>query len=798
MSQQVNIQDSVTLIPSGYTDLTSLTTSTSYPVDNGYADTSSTTYARFTIASGATGYLYYTFTAPSIPTGATIDSVTAQAKVRVSSTTRVTNTVCQLYSGTTAKGSNTTFASTSSSNVVTLTPGTWTLSELSNIRMRIGGTGSSSSGGGGSSSRYIYFYGATVVINYTISGTQYTIAATSQVSGATASPSTQNIMEGGSATVTIEASSIDDIMVTDNNVDVTSSLVRHDSQSGTYSPTFIPSSFDSTNSVYNTTAGDNGNGIYSTNYIENGLADYTSTTRCALYSVQGQGSVSVMYYNFDCSSIPQGATINSVSCQFKGGTQGTNYYSAYIAQLTTGTTEKGSSQSVTGSNTSASTVTIDGGSSWTRAELDDIKIKFQVTRGSSNTTTDSTWSFYGATLTVSYSVSPENPYYWTYDLTNIDDDHIIVIEEAGAYVPPEEDPEYTYWSLTISSINATTNPGTGTTRVVEGTNQTITITPSDPQLTLALDNGVDITSQLVGGVPTNTYSVATASGASYGFALNANNYYESQNAGQASSAAVARVTFNLETSCTITFRYINYAESTYDYGIFGNIDTALGTTYTADTNAYLICSTAAYNVSTEQTVTYTMSAGTHFIDVKYRKDSYTDSNNDSLQFKVEITALEGGDYTYTLNDITAKHSLIFVFGAVDYYFITSSGTDCRLFPDGQQVKLEGDSYKLTIVPDDITDTVTITDNGSSGTLERLDGYDKDNNPVVSYNYRLTNIQAAHNLMVTCTAVISDYLYLKLSGTWTQVAKVWVKEDGTWVEQDLSYLSDENIQSLIPG
>jgi len=36
----------------------------------------------------------------------------------------------------------------------------------------------------------------------------------------------------------------------------------------------------------------------------------------------------------------------------------------------------------------------------------------------------------------------------------------------------------------------------GTTRIIEGSNQTITIYPSDPQLTLALDNGVDITSQL--------------------------------------------------------------------------------------------------------------------------------------------------------------------------------------------------------------------------------------------------------------------------------------------------------------
>ena len=77
-----------------------------------------------------------------------------------------------------------------------------------------------------------------------------------------------------------------------------------------------------------------------------------------------------------------------------------------------------------------------------------------------------------------------------------------------------------------------------------------------------------------------------------------------------------------------------------------------------------------------------MSAGSHFIDVKYRKDNYTDSNNDSLQFKVSLEATgAGGDYTYTLNNITEKHS--FVFGNVSFYYINSQGTNAKLFPDGQ-------------------------------------------------------------------------------------------------------------------
>lgn len=64
----------------------------------------------------------------------------------------------------------------------------------------------------------------------------------------------------------------------------------------------------------------------------------------------------------------------------------------------------------------------------------------------------------------------------------------------------------------------------------------------------------------------------------------------------------------------------------------------------------------------------------------------------------------------TITNLQAKHSLIFVFGDVNYYFITSSGTCCRLFPDGQVVKLDGDGYRLVIVPNSNDATVTITDN----------------------------------------------------------------------------------------
>lgn len=342
-----------------------------------------------------------------------------------------------------------------------------------------------------------------------------------------------------------------------------------------------------------------------------------------------------------------------------------------------------------------------------------------------------------------------------------------------------------------------TNPYNGTTRVQEGTNQTITISPTDPQLTLALDNGVDITSQLVGGVPVNNYTVTTqVSGASYGFNLNdSTGYYVSTNNGQSKSASVARINMDFESDCLVTITYINYAEEDYDYGMFGKLDTAVATDgLTASSGSSAPSdSTSNYqiakcsNSSSTQTVSYQVPVGTHFIDVKYGKDDATDSNNDSLQWK--ITSIEatsaGGDYTYTLNNVDQKHSLVFIFGNVNYYFINSSGNDCKLYPDGQTVKLEGDSYQLRIVPNDANATVTLKDNNIDRTsaLEYESTTDKYGNTVANYVYKLTNITAQHTLEISCTA--GAKIYLKLNGTWTQYSKVYKKINGSWIEQDLS-------------
>lgn len=178
----------MTLVPSGYTGLTNMTIDSSYPIDRAYENADSTNYARFNIGVSSVGEVYLTFDTSSIPDGATISSVTARGKARVSNTTRVTNTVMQLYSDTTAKGSNRTFASQTASTQ-TITAGSWTLSELRDLRLKVGGTGSSSA-----QAKRIDFYGADVTVTYT--------AQNVSVTGVSLDKSTDSVEIEGTTTLT--------------------------------------------------------------------------------------------------------------------------------------------------------------------------------------------------------------------------------------------------------------------------------------------------------------------------------------------------------------------------------------------------------------------------------------------------------------------------------------------------------------------------------------------------------------------------------------------------------------------
>lgn len=114
------------------------------------------------------GYISYGFDVSAIPEGSVIDSVTCKAKAKRSSSG--TTGILQLYSGTTAKGSATTFTDGSMATY-TLNAGTWSWDEIQKIRLRI--TASSTQ-----QYKYIYFYGADLTVTYTYQNEKFMLKLT--------------------------------------------------------------------------------------------------------------------------------------------------------------------------------------------------------------------------------------------------------------------------------------------------------------------------------------------------------------------------------------------------------------------------------------------------------------------------------------------------------------------------------------------------------------------------------------------------------------------------------------------
>ena len=144
--------------------------------------------------------------------------------------------------------------------------------------------------------------------------------------------------------------------------------------------------------------------------------------------------------------------------------------------------------------------------------------------------------------------------------------------------------------------------------------------------------GMFMTGDIIVSPP--TYSVEAISGASYGFALDSSSYYASQNVNKAYSYAICRVVFKFPTARTVTFTCRQSSEYANDYGMIGNVDTALSLKASADSS--VIQSFKGNSTTSDQNVSFTVDAGVHFVDVKYIKNIFSNSGSDNFRFKVSI------------------------------------------------------------------------------------------------------------------------------------------------------------------
>lgn len=206
---------------------------------------------------------------------------------------------------------------------------------------------------------------------------------------------------------------------------------------------------------------------YSISNVGNAYGN-TSSSYCGVTLTRGARAYTYIYFKFDTSSIPSNAEIDSVECTTRVSIS--NQTAANVAskgaKVCSGTTEKTNAVSVT---TTVTNRTFTMGT-WTREELNDVRIKYYATRGTSNTNSNYNLRVYVGTLTVNYTV---------YE---------------------------TYYDITCSS-NSPSISFSGDGEHSSGDNVTVTIT-GDLTDAVVTDNGVDVTSSLSGSGTTHTYTIS--------------------------------------------------------------------------------------------------------------------------------------------------------------------------------------------------------------------------------------------------------------------------------------------------
>ena len=396
----------IRLVPSTY----AVSSSTYLSVSNAanmYTNTDSTTYATITntYASTSSRYLYIRgFNFNDVPSNAIINSFTVKIKGYESGLATSTSYAPRLANGTSTI-SNTTakenFGTSTKTIVVPTGALTWqqissTYGSSFTIVVYVRRSSRNTTG-------YFYCYGAEIEVDYTIP-VYHTV--TSSTSVGTISPSgATSVLEGNDYTLTINASNP---VATDNNVDVTSQLVRMTGGTDEY----VPYNFTRTG--------------FSVTGISNAYTNIESSTRATL-SLSGN-TTGTLYLGLGPINIPSNATITDISCQASLAFSKNGSSSSVIAscQLYSGDTAKGSSTSVVSSATdlSQTTFTLTPGT-WSASELANAQFYFTAYNGASGTTRF--FYVYGVSFTVTYTVNDE---IYIYTITNVVGDHTIIISQG--------------------------------------------------------------------------------------------------------------------------------------------------------------------------------------------------------------------------------------------------------------------------------------------------------------------------------------------------------------------------------
>lgn len=398
----------------------------------------------------------------------------------------------------------------------------------------------------------------------------------------------------------------------------------------TESVVLYPSRVDTTNSRYY---------AISSSYPESAIVGKSTSNTDYGVGVnlnRNTGSETKLFIEFDVSSIPQDAVIDSVKCvvAIYGPDTFADRTSTRNIQLCKGTTTVGTAVdwSVRGT---VDTPEITNGGSWTRSELDTLKLLVYVVRNSSDTTLNTYFYTRGADLTITYHEELGNTYTVTVKATDV------VVDKSG-----DSD-------------------------VSEGNSFVLTIIGDKFLIT---DNGTDVVSKLVeqsssgsGEITRNPVSYTTSGfvkGAKYKNAV-----------GKGSDETATGNDYANSSGSTVTIYYAfdfsdiptNAVIESVTVKVGGHLESTKSSSEVANLQLYSGSNTkgsqSSFSSTSKQIIT--MSPGTWTRDeLQNAKLAFTIGYYGGLvngvDFIVSYSVPSSGDktYTYTINSVNSNHVIV--------------------------------------------------------------------------------------------------------------------------------------------
>lgn len=402
----------IRLVPSTYSRSSTSRVTVTNP-ENMYYNTDHTDSYCSIRGRNSSSYTYYAFIGGfnfgSVPSNATVSSFTVKIRCYRNSY-QGTGSTYRLRLASSASNNSVISDTTMSSDIGT-TVDTYTIPTGSLTWSTLSGYGSNFCievplHATSSQYPYVYVYGAEIEVTYSLP-TPYNITSSITGTGSISPSGTTQVYGGSSYTLTI--SGVTSPTVTDNNVDVTSQLVRVTSDTQTY----IPDNYTNTN--------------FTVTNIENVYQDATSTTSATLtLAARKTGTI---YLDIESIDLPSSATIESVSCsltyQFSRNNSSSGFTSS--CQLYSNTTAKGSSYTLVSSATDIAKTTVNlTPGTWTVSDLAGARLYITATNNASGT--QRMLYLYGVSFVVTYSI---DDIVYAYTISNVSGNHTIVVTSVA-------------------------------------------------------------------------------------------------------------------------------------------------------------------------------------------------------------------------------------------------------------------------------------------------------------------------------------------------------------------------------